>query len=156
MEFEKLNTNSQMPKSRIMPLFLDDLKISNTAKVLYCRLLDVARKHHRDAFDKNISLAIEYRIWEMARDLNCSQSTIKRALNTLEHEGLIKRIRKVSGKPNDIYVNFPDDLPKSEHKNETPTEHMAKTEKLLREALGKDTISTRSNHFDESEVNAND
>lgn len=156
MEFEKLNNNSQMPKSRIMPLFLDDLKISNTAKVLYCRLLDVARNRHRDTFDKNISLAIEYRIWEMARDLNCSQSTIKRALNTLEREELITRIRKVSGKPNDIYVNFPDDLPKSEHKNESPTEHMARTEKLLREALGKDAISTRSNRFDESEVNAHD
>lgn len=32
MEFEKININSNMPKSRIMPLFLDDLKISNTAK----------------------------------------------------------------------------------------------------------------------------
>ncbi len=156
MEFEKLNTISQMPKSRMMPLFLDDLKISNTTKVLYCRLLDVARKRHRDTFDKNISIAIEYRIWEMARDLNCSQSTIKRALNTLEHEGLIKRIRKVSGTPNDIYVNFPDDLPTSEHKNESPTEHIARTERLLREALGKDTISTRSNRSDKSEVNAND
>lgn len=32
MEFENININSKMPKSRIMPLFPDDLKISNTAK----------------------------------------------------------------------------------------------------------------------------
>ena len=28
MEFEKININSKMPKYRIMPLFLDDLKIT--------------------------------------------------------------------------------------------------------------------------------
>ena len=137
MEFEKININSKMPKSRIIPLFLDDLKISNTAKILYCRLLDAARNSHTDAFIKNISLAIEYRIWEMAIDLNCSQSTIKRALNTLEDVGLIKRIRKTSGISNEIYVMLPTYLSKPENKVST------------------DYIKS-INHHGKSEVNEND
>lgn len=73
----------------------------------------------------------------MAIDLNCSQSTIKRALNTLEDEGLIKRIRKTSGIPNEIYVMLPTYLSKPENKVST------------------DYIKS-INHHGKSEVNEND
>ena len=81
--------------------------ISITAKVLYTRLsarLELSEKNK--AFqDKDGTPFIYYTIEELAHELGCGITTIKKSMKELEDIGLINRVRQYACKANKIYVH---------------------------------------------------
>ena len=81
--------------------------ISITAKVLYTRLssrLELSEKNK--AFqDKDGTPFIYYTVEELAHELGCGITTIKKSMKELEDIGLINRVRQYACKANKIYVH---------------------------------------------------
>ena len=81
--------------------------ISITAKVLYTRLsarLELSEKNK--AFqDKDGTPFIYYTVEELAHELCCGITTIKKSMKELEDIGLINRVRQYACKANKIYVH---------------------------------------------------
>ena len=81
--------------------------ISITAKVLYTRLsarLELSEKNK--AFqDKDGTPFIYYTVEELAHELGCGITTIKKSMKELEDVGLINRVRQYACKANKIYVH---------------------------------------------------
>ena len=81
--------------------------ISITAKVLYTRLsarLELSEKNK--AFqDKDGTPFIYYTVEEIAHELGCGITTIKKSMKELEDIGLINRVRQYACKANKIYVH---------------------------------------------------
>ena len=81
--------------------------ISITAKVLYTRLsarLELSEKNK--AFqDKDGTPFVYYTVEELAHELGCGITTIKKSMKELEDVGLINRVRQYACKANKIYVH---------------------------------------------------
>ena len=81
--------------------------ISITAKVLYTRLssrLELSEKNK--AFqDKDGTPFVYYTVEELAHELGCGITTIKKSMKELEDIGLINRVRQYACKANKIYVH---------------------------------------------------
>ena len=105
MGFEFMTKKSRFPSFRISPKALDQVRIGNTARIVYERLLDSAIR--RGIEDENGVIFVRYPIIRLAEDISKSAMTVKRALKDLEDRGLIFRIRNKVGEVSDTYVLLP-------------------------------------------------
>lgn len=105
-EYIKLDTS--LPQFMPFPKFLMALNINDTAKIVYMLLLDRSRlsQVHDGWVDEDGYVFIYYTIENLAKELRRSDMTVKTALQTLEQEDLIRRVRQGVGRPNRIYVRI--------------------------------------------------
>lgn len=105
-EYIKLDTT--LPQFMPFPKFLMELNINDTAKIVYILLLDRSRlsQINNGWLDENGNVFIYYTIENLAKELRRSDMTVKTALQTLEQEELIRRVRQGVGRPNRIYVRI--------------------------------------------------
>ena len=114
-----LTPGSQILNYLVFPKFLleiDDL--NETAKILYMILLDRARLSQKNDrwTDENGHVYLFFTIPSLADAMHKSEMTIKTALKALEEKQLIYRKRQGIGRPNRIYVKYPDALPSTDRK----------------------------------------
>ena len=104
-----LTADTNLPSYMMFPRFLLDMKINETAKMLYIILLDRARLSQKNEgwSDINGHVFIYFTIEALAEVLHKSQMTVKTALAVLEKQELIFRKRQGPGQPNRIYVKLP-------------------------------------------------
>ena len=105
MNYEFMMIDTPLPPCMPLPRATLRLPVSNTAKVMYARLLDEILTDGVE--DSNGILFIRFPIVELAAALSRSTMTVKRSLNELEDAGLILRVRQGFGEPNKIYVLIP-------------------------------------------------
>ena len=92
------------------PKFLiGEHRINETAKILYCVLLDRARLSLKSEkwIDGSGNAFISFPLKELANTINKSEMTVKAALRALENFGYIERKRRGGGLTNRIYVKIP-------------------------------------------------
>ena len=114
-----LTPHSQILNYLVFTRFLlemDDL--NETAKILYMILLDRARLSQKNDrwTDENGHVYLFFTIPSLADTMHKSEMTIKTALKALEEKQLIYRKRQGIGRPNRIYVKYPDALPSTDRK----------------------------------------
>ena len=102
--------HTKMPPYLPMPRFLLNCPISNTAKMLYIRLLSKAQLSQKNRWlDGQGRVYFIYPIHQMAIDMNKSETTIKDAMKELVKAQLLEKIPEGRGRPNRLYVLFPDE-----------------------------------------------
>ena len=92
------------------PCYLLDMnELSETAKIIYCILLNRSRLSQRNEgwADEQGRVFICYPIKDLAGTVHKSEMAVKAALSSLEENGLILRKRQGVGKASRIYVKFP-------------------------------------------------
>lgn len=117
---EFITRETVFPPYMFFPKFLlDEHRISETAKILYCVLLDRTRLSLKNEkwSDEHGNAFISFSVKELANVLGKSEMTVKNALGALESLGLIFRKRRGGGLTNRIYVKLPTD---SERQNIIP------------------------------------
>ena len=105
MNYEFMITGTPLPPCMPLPKVMLRLPVSNTAKVMYARLLDEIMT--RGSEDSNGILFIRFPIMEIAAALSRSPQTCKRSLNELEQAGMIMRVRQGIGEVSHIYILLP-------------------------------------------------
>ena len=98
------------PPYMFFPKFLiSEHRINETAKILYCVLLDRARLSlKREKWtDKSGNAFVSFSVKELANIIGKSEMTVKSALRALENIDLISRNRRGGGLTNRIYVKIP-------------------------------------------------
>ena len=102
--------HTKMPSYLPMPRFLLNCPISNTAKMLYIRLLGKAQLSQKNRWlDGQGRVYFIYPIHQIATDMNKSATTIKDAMKELVKEQLLEKIPEGRGRPNRLYILFPDE-----------------------------------------------
>lgn len=102
--------HTKLPAYLPMPRFLIQLPISNTAKLLYTQLLSKAQLSQKNAWlDSQGRVYFIYPIHQMAVDMDKSITTIKDALTELVASQLLEKIPQGRGRPNHLYLLFPDE-----------------------------------------------
>ena len=102
--------NTKLPSYLPMPRFLMKLPISNTAKLLYTQLLGKAQLSQKNGWlDAQGRVYFIYPIHQMAVDMDKSITTIKDVLRELVAAQLLEKIPEGRGRPNRMYLLFPDD-----------------------------------------------
>lgn len=106
---EYIFTGSVLPPYMAFPRFLMEMKLNDTARIVYMLLLDRCRisQKNGDWCNESGAVFIIYPIAKLAEALHRSEMTIKTALASLEKVGLIRRERTGVGRPNRIYVLIP-------------------------------------------------
>lgn len=93
-----------------MPQFLLTRDLTANAKLLYALLLARTQLSQRSGWvDETGSVYIIYTVRQMADALSCSVRSISSALCELEHDGLLRRVRRGWNRANRIYLLLPDD-----------------------------------------------
>ena len=118
-----LKCRSPLPSYMVYPKFLLKENISETAKLVYVLLLDRARlsmKHEK--WQDNLGrVFVHYSIPALAKDIDKSETTVKKALNQLVQKDLICKQSQGLGLPNKIYVKTPaEDGPTGQTENGPP------------------------------------
>jgi hypothetical protein len=103
---EFLTKDSALPPYLAFPRFLLDSGLNETAKLLYVVLLDRARvsQQNQGWTDDQGRVFLYYTIQDLSETLHKSDMTVKRALASLEQEGLVVRQHRGLGQANRIYV----------------------------------------------------
>ena len=102
--------HTKLPSYLPMPRFLMNIPISNTAKLLYTQLLGKAQLSQKNGWlDAQGRVYFIYPIHQMAVDMDKSITTIKDALRDLVAVQLLEKIPEGRGRPNRIYLLFPDE-----------------------------------------------
>ncbi|MBQ7955540.1 MAG: replication initiator protein A [Lachnospiraceae bacterium] len=102
--------HTKMPSYLPMPRFLLNCPISNTAKMLYIRLLSKAQLSQKNRWlDGQGRVYFIYPIHQMAADMNKSETTIKDAMKELVKAQLLEKIPEGRGRPNRLYILFPNE-----------------------------------------------
>lgn len=102
--------HTKLPSYLPMPRFLINLPISNTAKLLYTQLLGKAQLSQKNAWvDIQGRVYFIYPIHQMAVDMDKSITTIKDAIRELVASQLLEKIPQGRGRPNYLYLLFPDE-----------------------------------------------
>lgn len=108
METEYLECGTPLPRYLPLPIFLLDMDISSTSKILFALLLNRANLSHKNFWkDEKGHVYCIYTIEEMANDMHKSKTAIKSALNELSKNGLLERIRAEFGRANHLYIKIP-------------------------------------------------
>ena len=102
--------HTKLPSYLPMPRFLMPLPISNTAKLLYTKMLGKAQLSQKNEWvDAQGRVYFIYPIHQMATDMNKSATTIKDAMKELVKAQLLEKIPEGRGRPNRLYILFPDE-----------------------------------------------
>ena len=103
--------HTKMPTYLPMPRFLLNCPISNTAKLLYIRMLGKAQLSQKNKwFDERGRVYFIYPVQQMAIDMDKSETTIKTVVNELVEAKLLEKIPEGRGRPNRLYILFPDEV----------------------------------------------
>ena len=104
-----LKCNSYLPRYMAYPRFLLEVDICETAKLVYMLLLDRARMSMKNDTwqDEHGRVFVLYTIPDLARDIGKGETTVKKALNQLVQQDLIRKQSQGAGRPNKIYVKIP-------------------------------------------------
>ena len=98
---------TKMPTYLPMPRFLLNCPISNTAKLLYIRMLGKAQLSQKNKwFDEQGRVYFIYPVQQMATDMDKSETTIKTVVNELVEAKLLEKIPEGRGRPNRLYILF--------------------------------------------------
>lgn len=101
---------TKLPPYLPMPRFLINCSISNTAKLLYIQLLGKAQLSQKNQWlDNQGRVYFIYPVHQMAIDMNKSVTTIKDAMKELVEAQLLEKVPEGRGRPNRLYVLFPDE-----------------------------------------------
>lgn len=101
---------TKLPAYLPMPRFLMSIPISNTAKLLYTQLLGKAQLSQKNGWlDAQGRVYFIYPIHQMAVDMDKSITTIKDVLRELVAAQLLEKIPEGRGRPNRLYLLFPDE-----------------------------------------------
>ena len=104
-----MHQHTKLPSYLPMPRFLMNLPISNTAKLLYTQFLGKAQLSQKNAWvDSQGRVYFIYPIYQIAVDMNKNETTIKDVMRELVTAQLLEKIPEVRGRPNRIYLLFPD------------------------------------------------
>ena len=103
-----LKNDSHLPPYMAYPRFLQDVDITETAKLVYMLLLDRARMSmkNKDWQDEMGRVFVLYTIPNLAKDIGKGETTVKKALNQLLKQGLILKQSLGPRQPNKIYVKI--------------------------------------------------
>ena len=102
--------HTKLPAYLPMPRFLIRIPISTTAKLLYTQLLSKAQLSQKNEWlDSQGRVYFIYPIHQMAVDMDKSITTIKDALRDLVTAQLLEKIPEGRGRPNRLYLLFPDE-----------------------------------------------
>ena len=86
----ELKSDTKLPVYLMYPWFLLELDMNDTAKMVYLVLYDRARLSMQNGWlDKDGRVYVYYTEEHLAETLKRTEATIRTALNTLEHHGLI-------------------------------------------------------------------
>ena len=97
--------HTRMPSYLPMPRFLLNCQISNTAKLLYIRMLGKAQLSQKNKwFDEQGRVYFIYPVQQMAIDMDKSETTIKTVVNELVEAKLLEKIPEGRGRPNRLYI----------------------------------------------------
>lgn len=109
LKTEYLRPDSALPYYMMLPRFLMELDIPDSAKLLYARLLDRARRSMQSPgwTDEQGRVFLVYKIRDLSAAMRRSESAVKVALRALEAAGLIQRQRQGLGKANRLYLMIP-------------------------------------------------
>ena len=105
MNCEFMIASTHLPTCMPLPKAMLRLPVSNTAKVMYARLLDEILT--KGSEDSNGILFIRFPIMEIAAAISRSPQTCKRSLNELEQAGMIMRVRQGIGEISHMYILLP-------------------------------------------------
>lgn len=98
---------TKLPSYLPMPRFLLNCPISNTAKLLYIRMLGKAQLSRKNKwFDEQGRVYFIYPVQQMAIDMDKSETTIKTVVNELVEAKLLEKIPEGRGRPNRLYILF--------------------------------------------------
>ena len=101
---------TKVPPYLPMPRFLLTCQISNTAKLLYIQMLGKAQLSQKNYWlDGQGRVYFIYPIHQMATDMDKSETTIKAAMKELVEAELLEKIPEGHGRPNRLYILFPDE-----------------------------------------------
>lgn len=104
----EMKPDGAMPVYLMYPRFLLELDMNDTAKMVYLLLYDRARLSMQNGWlDADGRAYIYFTEEHLAQALRRTEATIRTAMNTLEHHGLIRRKRQGAGRPNRIYIRIP-------------------------------------------------
>ena len=116
----ELKPDMNLPVYLMYPRFLLELEINDTAKMVYLLLYDRARLSMQNGWlDEDGRVYVYCTEEHLSEDLRRTEATIRTALNTLEHHGLILRKRQGAGRPNRIYVRIAKDAQTYDRKFDT-------------------------------------
>ena len=102
--------DTKLPSYLPMPRFLMNVPISSTAKLLYTQFLGKAQLSQKNGWlDTQGRVFFIYPIHQMAVDMDKSVTTIKDALRDLVAAQLLEKIPEGRGRPNRLYLLFPDE-----------------------------------------------
>lgn len=102
--------HTRLPSFLPMPRFLISMTVSNTAKLLYSLMLGRAQLSQNNAWvDGNGRVYFVYTIQQMAEDMDKSATTIKDAMKELVEAHLLEKVPQGRGRPNRLYILFPDE-----------------------------------------------
>lgn len=102
--------HTRLPSFLPMPRFLISMSVSNTAKLLYSLMLGRAQLSQNNAWvDGNGRVYFVYTIQQMAEDMDKSATTIKDAMKELVKANLLEKVPQGRGRPNRLYILFPDE-----------------------------------------------
>ena len=109
---EYLRKGFAMPPYLLYPLFLLDMALSDSARLVYILLLNRSRlSARRQGYsDEAERIFVNYPIEELARDCHRCTASVKQALSQLEKLGLLERKQQGGRQPGRIYVKLPDTL----------------------------------------------
>lgn len=102
--------HTKMPPYLPMPRFLLDCPISNTAKMLYIRLLGKAQLSQKNHWlDGQGRVYFIYPVHQMSVDMDKCETTIKTVMKELIDADLLEKIPEGRGRPNQLYILFRDE-----------------------------------------------
>lgn len=102
--------HTKMPPYLPMPRFLLNCPISNTAKLLYIQMLGKAQLSQRNHWlDAQGRVYFIYPIHQMPVDMDKCETTIKTVMKELIDADLLEKIPEGRGRPNRLYMLFPDE-----------------------------------------------
>ena len=103
-----IGADTHLPPYLPYPQFLLKMEITQTAKLLYALLLDRTTLSQRNGWqDESGRTYIIFPVAAIADALDRSPSTVKEALNELDHAGLLERKRQGFSAANRLYVKLP-------------------------------------------------
>ena len=120
--------NSGYPTFFPYPWFILGLDLSEHAKTIYalmtCR---VKASIENDWHDEEQNYYINYTYTELVKKTNMGKKTVQRAIKELKEKGYIESKKQGLGKPNRIYVKYPENI-KMINEKSTPAQLSEGTE----------------------------
>lgn len=103
-----MQSGTPPPPYLVYPWFLLGAQLSDTARLLYCLLLNRAKLSQSNNWtDDDGNVFVVYPISELADTLHRCETVVRTGLNQLEEQGLIKRCHVAKGKASHILIGIP-------------------------------------------------